>query len=104
MRRTTLTLAVCLSLLTAAAKSVTSRITIGTEAVKQKIELAAKKVPGVTAATYSPTARILTVTFDNKKTNTTKIRAAIQKAGYPIGGSPMRQTTADKLKKSRNNP
>lgn len=103
MKRTILTIIVCLALLSTAAKKVTSRIPISNAASKSKIENIVKRVPGVSDVTFYSSTKMLTVTYDNKKTNTTKIRTAIQKAGFHIGSQPAAANKTERNTKAKNN-
>ena len=85
MKRIILLLLFTITICIAGAKPVTTRLKISNAQSKPKIETMAKRIPGVTNATYSTTNKTLLVTYDNKKTNTSKIRAAVKKAGYKIG-------------------
>lgn len=49
---------------------------------ESKIEKAAKSVPGVATADWDKSAKIITVTFDDQKTEIDKIHKAIANAGY----------------------
>lgn len=85
MKRLIVYISALLITFVAEAKPVTSRIPIANAQSKSKIENTAKRVPGVSKVTYDLKTKILFVTYDNKKTNTPKIRAALQKSGYQIG-------------------
>ena len=85
MKRTTLLFLAILMVLTIGAKPVKTRLKISNASSKSKIEYATRQIYGVTQASYDASTRILVVTYDNKKTNTSKVRAGIKKAGYVIG-------------------
>lgn len=101
MRRLIIYISAMLVTLAAGAKPVTSRIRIANAQSKSKIENTIKRVPGVTTATYDPTTKMLSVTYDNKKTNTSKIRAAVQKSGYQIGKNPIQNLDAPYVRKAK---
>ena len=78
MKRTTLLFLAILMVLTIGAKPVKTRLKISNASSKSKIEYAARHIYGVTQASYDASTRILVVTYDNKKTNTSKVRAGIK--------------------------
>lgn len=49
---------------------------------ESKIEKAAKSVPGVATADWDKSTKIITVTFDDQKTEIDKVHKAIAKVGY----------------------
>lgn len=69
-------------MMTASAKVIKTNIRLANVQSKQKVENVAKRIKGVKAATYSASTHLLTVSYDNQVTNTSKIRAAVKDAGY----------------------
>lgn len=49
---------------------------------KERIQKAAKSVPGVLSAAWNKKTKVCTVVFDNKKTNLDKIEKAVASAGH----------------------
>ena len=85
MKRTFVLLIAVLAACMVGAKPVKTRLKISNATSKASIERAIRKISGVTDATFDLSTKILVVTYDNKKTNTSKVRAGVKKAGYVIG-------------------
>ena len=85
MKKIVLLFLTLLTVCTLGAKPVTTRLKITNAPSKEKIERVVRQIHGVTQATYDMSTKILVVTYDNKKTNTSKVRAGVKKAGYVIG-------------------
>lgn len=100
MKRTTLLFLAILMALTIGAKPIKTRLKISNASSKSKIEYAARHIYGVTDASYDASTRILVVTYDNKKTNTSKVRAGIKKAGYVIGSFATQKSAIQQGQKS----
>lgn len=71
-------------MMTASAKIIKTNLRLANVKSKQKVENVAKRIKGVKTATYSATTHLLTVSYDNQVTNTSKIRAAVKDAGYRL--------------------
>lgn len=71
-----------LTICIAQAKIVKTSIYVNNAKSKHKVESVAKGVRGVTNAIYSTKTKTLTVSYDNKKTNVTKIKKTLNNAGY----------------------
>jgi mercuric ion binding protein len=88
MKKTMFTLlAVMAMTLTAQAKTVKTTFNVSgkCELCEQRIEKAAKKVPGVLSASWNVKTQKLALVYDNKKTTPTKVQKAIAAAGHDAG-------------------
>ena len=87
MKRTIMIAIAALVVCLVQAKVVQTTIRLNNDSSKSKVENVAKRIKGVTAAKYSTKSKTLTVSYDNKKTSASKIKAALNKAGYKSGTS-----------------
>ena len=85
MKRILMTIIAALVISLAQAKVVQTSIRLSNVQSKAKVESVAKHIKGVTAATYSNRTKTLSVSYDNKKTNVSNIKASLSKAGYKSG-------------------
>ena len=87
MKRLLILFMALLTMHAAGAKAIRSRMIISNATSKPKLESMVRRIPGVSAASYDTDTHILIVTYDNKKTNMSKIRAAVKKSGYKTGNN-----------------
>ncbi len=87
MKRTIMIAIAALVVCLVQAKVVQTTIRLNNVSSKSKVENVAKRIKGVTAAKYSTKSKTLTVSYDNKKTSASKIKATLNKAGYKSGTS-----------------
>jgi len=66
----------------AGTKTETFKVLGNCEMCKTRIEKAAKSVDGVTVAEWNVETKMLALTFDDSKTNVTKVQEAIAKVGH----------------------
>jgi len=63
-------------------KYLSVRVSGNCEMCKERIEKIAKSIEGISSAEWSITTKLLTVNFDENKTNSDKIQRAIANAGH----------------------
>jgi mercuric ion binding protein len=78
--------AVMISLAWASTQSTTMYIPgMSCGACPTTVRTALKRVPGVEKVTVDPGQRLVTVTYDDQKTNVDALKRATKNAGYPAG-------------------
>jgi mercuric ion binding protein len=100
MKKTMLTLlAVMAMTLTAQAKTVKTSFNVSglCELCEQRIERAAKSVPGVLSASWNQKTQKLALVYDNKKTTPAKVQKAIAAAGHDAGSVKASKAAYSKL-------